>query len=267
MTGKCDARWWVYCASYTLSGILVLAWFLHPSNTLAYLVLAFISAGYAAALSIHAGAAWLALAASDALLALAGLEASAWWSITTALAAAGTLAAWMASRRKASGVLIAAAAPGLVARGLWAAAAATLALASASLAADSRRLHVLSTMAAALVVPLAGPQWASLGSAVLVGASTTVVGALGVAGCPFRSENSLVGIGSALAGASLLLYLASGWGAAWLDGRYIESIEALGLILLVSGLLAPKPPERGPLGYEDSQGAPAAGIAPYSSGS
>ena len=232
---ECDSRWAAYCLSLILAGGAALVWFLSPTPRLALLVLVFATLGLSYTLGLVPGILWSAIASAYLVLLVRGPSG---WEVAIALVGGGTAIVYGVSKRASAGVLLMALAPLGYLTG-WSLLPAVVAVAAGLfLAVDARRLHVASISFVAPLLALAPPGWVELAAALVVVTSAIATGALESPGCPFRRENALLTVGVAVFGASLLAVAARPQLAL---SAFVEALAVLGLLLVISGLLAPRP--------------------------
>lgn len=230
----CHSKWAAYCLSLILAGNAALAWFLSPTPRLALLVLVFATLGLSYTLGLVPGILWSATASAYLVLLI---HDSSSWAVVMGVVISGTAVVYAVSKRASAGILLMTLAPLGYLTGWSFLPVVVTVVAGMALAVDAKRVHAASVSFAAPLLALAPPSWVELAAALVVVTPAIATSALESPGCPFRRENALITAGVAVFGASLIAVVVRPQLA---SNAFVEALAVLGLVLVISGLLAPR---------------------------
>jgi hypothetical protein len=250
---SCKGRWAAYCLYYILAGIAALLWYLAPSRVLSLVTMVMAALGFAYAVGLREGLIW----SSALAVFLAGEALHNGYGDAIAIAGLGwgAGASMFSSPRR-----LVALTPLLLASYTMFAykwiSMFIIVFIAVILALESGRWHVASIAVSAPFIALAPEEWLGLALALIILVATSIAGPIGARGCPFRKENYLVSAGVAVFAGALIL-------AEFVDTLHanprVQALGALGLILVIGGLLAPRHSMLAPLGEHKPEASAGSG--------
>jgi len=229
----CRGKWLAFCSSYTVSALLVLAWFLEPlMKPLSILIALAAAIGLAFVIDEKAGLLWVIAAAI-----MAYLSFSDYVLPFMVIDVAFVLIIIILYRRPLplAMLILPAGHAGIVPplRIIFAV------LSLLGLALEVRRWHAFLVLLYSPLIAAEPGVWGFLAASTVLAAAPVVEGSLYEERCPFRVENGVLAVGASISLASLIIRVA----APHITGKLLYALYsawALGYILEESALLAPR---------------------------